>query len=47
MGYLYYIYYAEDRRHSEGTGYSNVKYKDMVLKVYREARERKRGLWGE
>ena len=52
MGYLYYIYYAEDRRHSEGAGYANVmtippnvKYKDKFLKAYKHARERKRGLW--
>ncbi len=46
MGYLYYIYYAEDRRHSEGTGYSNVKYKDRGFKgLSRSEKERKRGLW--
>jgi endonuclease YncB( thermonuclease family) len=26
---------------------SNVKYQDRFLRAYREARERKRGLWGE
>ncbi len=25
----------------------NVKYQDRFLKAYKEARERKRGLWGE
>jgi len=52
VGYLYYIYYAGDSRHSEGAGYANVmtippnvKYKDKFLKVYKHARERKRGLW--
>jgi hypothetical protein len=54
VGYLYYIYYAKDRRHSEGAGHANVmtippnvKYKDRFLKAYKEAREKERGLWGE
>ena len=27
-------------------GYANVKYQDMFLRAYQEARKNKRGLWG-